>query len=132
MISLLNTVKNDLKYKDYEIRGDKITVLGIGKKSIKYSLNGAEPEFAFYDSFEGHLITRALIKSFDNEFWNKDVRSAIAAQKQYCKDNHDPLFAPADGFCHSCGKQIYANGYERRASNELITGCPHCHRSYCD
>ena len=137
MISLLNTVKNDLKYKDYEVRGDKITVLGIGKKSIKYALNDGEPEFAFYDSFEGHIITRALIKSFENEFWNEDVRFAIAAQEKYCKDSHDPLFAPEDGFCHSCGKQIYADihhsrGYQNRAPNELITGCPHCHRSYCD
>lgn len=132
MISLLNTFKNDLKYKNYEISGDKVTVLGIGKKSIKYSLNDEEPKFAFYDSFEGKIITRALIKSFENDFWNENVRSAIADQEKYCRDHNDPLFAPADGFCHSCGKQIYTNGYEQRASNELITGCPHCHRSYCD
>lgn len=132
MISLLLENKKELKYKNYEIRGSKITVLGIGKKSIKYKKNDGEEKFAFYDSFEGRLIARTLIKSFENEFWNEDVRFAIASQEKYCKDNHDPLFAPQDGFCHSCGKQIYVNGYEDRASNELITGCPHCHRSYCD
>lgn len=134
--------KNNLKYKDYEFRGSKATVLGIGKKSIKYSTDkDSEPKFAFYDSFEGHILSIAMIKSFDNPAWNEQVRSAIKAQEQYCKDNHDPLFAPQDGFCHSCSQQIYADiqtnygtdwGYADRADNELITGCPHCGRSYID
>lgn len=139
MIEILLDNKNDLKYKDYEVRGEKITVLGIGKKSIKYTTEAFdEPKFAFYDSFEGRMIARTLIKSFDNELWNENVRKAIAAQKQYCEENHDPHFAPEDGFCWSCGHQIYApaNGYQgrslERASTELITGCPHCSRSYCD
>lgn len=140
--SILLKNKNNLKYKDYEFRGGKATVLGIGKKSIKYSTDkDDEPQFAFYDSFEGHVLSKAMIKSFDNEAWNEQVRSAIEAQKQYCEDNHEPLFAPQDGFCHSCGQQIYADiptnwgndwGYADRADKELITGCPHCHRSYID
>ena len=140
--SILLENKSNLKYKDYEFRGSKATVLGIGNKSIKYSTDkDDEPQFAFYDSFEGHILSKAMIKSFDNPAWNEQVRSAIKAQEQYCKDNHDPLFAPQDGFCHSCGQQIYADiqtnwgtdwGYADRASNELITGCPHCHRSYID
>lgn len=142
IVQILLDNKNDLKYKDYEFRGSKATVLGIGKKSIKYSTdNDEEPKFAFYDSFEGHILSRAMIKSFENELWNEQVRSAIASQKQYCKDNNDPHFAPEDGFCYSCGQQIYADisnvfgtswGYADRASKELITGCPHCHRSYID
>lgn len=133
MKNLLLAKKQELKYKEYDIRGDSIKVLGIGKKSIKYSINDDEPKFAFYDSFEAKLIMRAMLKSFDNEFWNKDIRACIEAQKQYCRDNKAPHFAPEDGFCYSCGKQIYANGRNiEYASNELITGCPHCHRSYCD
>ena len=134
MINILLDNKNDLKYKDYEIRGDKITVLGIGKKSIKYTTEAFdEPKFAFYDSFEGKMIARALIKSFDNELWNEEIRACIETQKKYCKDNKAPHFAPEDGFCYNCGKQIYADGRSiEYASKNLITGCPHCHRSYCD
>jgi len=133
IVKILLQNKNDLKYEDYDFRGSKATVLGIGKKSIKYSTDeDSEPKFAFYDSLEGHILSQAMLKSFENEAWNEQVRSAIAAQKQYCEDNHDPLFAPDDGFCWSCGEQIYANGYENQAATTLITGCPHCHRSYID
>lgn len=132
MIQILLNNKEELKYKEYDIRNDKVTILGIGKKSIKYAINGGEPQFAFYDSFEGKIISRELIKTFDNELWNEDIRSAIAAQKQYCKENRAPHFAPNDGFCWSCGKQIYTRRNAEYASKELITGCPHCSRSYCD
>lgn len=49
-------------------------------------------------------------------------------------------FVPPDGICWSCGKQIYApikrpNGYISGItvdrSKNLVTGCPHCNRSYC-
>ena len=142
IVKILLQHKDSLKYKDYDFRGSKATVLGIGKKSIKYSTeNDNEPRFAYYNSLEGYILSRAMLKSFDNKAWNEQVRSAIAAQKKYCEDNHDPLFAPDDGFCTSCGQQIYADvpdswgtshGYARRADKELITGCPHCHRSYID
>lgn len=135
MIETILKNKTQLKYKTYLVRGEEIKVTGIGKKSIKYSSDKSEEDkFAFYDSFEGKLITQELIKSFDNEFWNEEVRDCISAQERYTKQNHDPRFAPEDGFCWSCGKQIYGGrGYDlHRASNELITGCPHCHRSYLD
>lgn len=124
--------KNSLKYHDYNVRGDKVTVLGIGKKAIKFTINDGEEQFAFYDSFEGKIISKEMIKSFDNELWNEDIRSCIEAQKQFCRENKAPHFAPEDGFCFSCGKQIYTRKNINSARNELITGCPHCHRSYCD
>lgn len=134
MKGILLANKQQLKYKTYDIRGDKIKVLGIGQKSIKYTINDGEDKFAFYDSFEGRLIGEAMIKSFDNELWNEDVRACIEAQEQYCRDNKVPHFAPEDGFCWSCGEQIYARRGRgiHYASTELVTGCPHCHRSYCD
>ena len=140
--------KKEIKYKDVEHKTfkyvrvndrnekqmvkDVYTITGIGKKAIKYQKNHGDDEFIFYDNRDFEYIAHIIIKSFDNELWNEDVRKAIAEQKQYCKEHHDPHFAPQDGFCWSCGKQIYVNGYEDRASSELITGCPHCHRSYCD
>jgi len=145
--------KNEIKYKDVEfesivwkhidgkneksIEKHTYTITGVGKKAVKYQKDHGEDQFIFYNDRDFDHIAQIIIKSFENEFWNENVRKAIADQKKYCQDNHDPLFAPEDGFCWSCGHQIYATvhgsyGYADRAANELITGCPHCHRSYCD
>jgi hypothetical protein len=70
-----------------------------------------------------------------------DVQASIKAQNEHCKTTGDPHFAPSDGKCYNCGNQIYkqidhGNGYlsgiplERASS--LVTGCPHCHYSYCE
>ena len=76
--------------------------------------------------------------------------SVLARQKQaeYCKTN-GPHFAPESGRCWKCHRNIYEPwtrmeknylGEERevttgvtveRATKSLVTGCPHCHRSYC-
>lgn len=82
-----------------------------------------------------------------------DVYKAIKAQKQYCEENGFPHFAPNDGICWNCNKNIYLPIEQKRilylkgkeieqiyttgitvekAGDELVTGCPHCHRSYCD
>lgn len=70
-----------------------------------------------------------------------DKNKSIEAQKKYCKEKRYPHFAPSGGHCWSCGRNIYEpkeNKYGttgitlEQASNQLVTGCPHCHRSYCD
>lgn len=90
-----------------------------------------------------------------------NTSKAITAQKKYCEEHGAPHFAPHDGICFVCNQNIYENlhGYSERmkggryqfihtnpdsekgrysgvsvekASQELITGCSHCHRSYCD
>lgn len=141
--------KNEIKYKDIEFesikyvhnngKNEKVTmkhtytITGIGKKAIKYQKDHGEDEFIFYDNRDIRHISEIIMKSFDNEYWNRTVRQAIAAQQQYCKEHKAPHFAPEDGFCYSCGKQIYVDGRDvEYASKNLITGCPHCHRSYCD
>ena len=66
---------------------------------------------------------------------NKSVSTIpikIMAQKEYCKETGAPHFAPASGMCWSCNRQIYNEIDVVRAANSLITGCPYCHRSYCD
>jgi len=48
------------------------------------------------------------------------------------------MYAPKSGLCWYCGKNIYF-GYEHNnssysvqaAGEQLITGCPYCHHSYC-
>lgn len=70
-----------------------------------------------------------------------DVEASKAAQKKLQQDKGYPDFAPASGFCWNCKRQIYQEidrgEYKsgitvEKASSELVTGCPHCHRTYCD
>lgn len=68
---------------------------------------------------------------------------AIKAQKDYCETNNVPHFAPPDGKCYHCNQDIYEpierglvikyiTGITVKGANGLITGCPHCHHSFCD
>lgn len=86
-----------------------------------------------------------------------DIPKAIKSQKEYCEEESFPHFAPNTGRCWKCNKNIYEqigwkieNGRKiqvelnspeqtyttgitvEKARNELVTGCPHCNRSYCD
>lgn len=77
-----------------------------------------------------------------------NVAKSIEAQEKYCKDNHLPHFAPHSGVCWACGQNIFdpleRHGYldrdkkwttgitTKEAGEKLITGCPHCSRTYCD
>ena len=70
-----------------------------------------------------------------------NVSEAIAAQKKLQQEKGYPDFAPRDGVCYRCRKNIYSEidhgDYQtgiwvEKAASELITGCPHCNRSYCD
>ena len=60
------------------------------------------------------------------------------AQKEYCNsgDIVTPNFAEfgtdEKGNCRYCHKNIWEHISLEKASNHLITGCPLCHRSYCD
>lgn len=60
------------------------------------------------------------------------VKEHCEAQQSFAKENKAFVFAPHDGICSSCCKQIYEIISLERAKKELITGCPHCHRSFCD
>lgn len=74
-----------------------------------------------------------------------NVAEAIDAQKAYCERTRAPHFAPRDGICWRCHQQIYAGKWVEtpygkyhsgisveKAGSSLVTGCPHCNRSYCD
>lgn len=56
--------------------------------------------------------------------------AAIARQRAVCEATGVPRFAPADGHCYSCRRQIYVEGM--RDGSRLVTGCPWCARSYCE
>ncbi len=57
-----------------------------------------------------------------------EIREAIEAQEELCASRGLPQFAPHDGICWSCFRQIY----EELDGESFVTGCPFCHRSYCD
>lgn len=72
-----------------------------------------------------------------------NTREAAAAQIAYCQEHGCPHFAPGhSGRCYRCGRDIYQRiewpgGYVtgisvEAAGSELVTGCPHCHYSFCD
>lgn len=70
-----------------------------------------------------------------------DVNKAAKAQKELQNSKRYPSFAPSDGVCFICKKNIYKQidhgkwktGISvEKAATSLITGCPHCHWSYCD
>ena len=80
------------------------------------------------------------------------VIKSIQAQKKFCEDKKLPHFAPNYGCCWRCNKNIYEPiEHDRKdwksgeiigkyttgitvekAGKELVIGCPHCNRSYCD
>lgn len=70
-----------------------------------------------------------------------DINKSIIAQQKYCEDNNLPHFAPDNGYCWFCNRNIYTKceyvGHNTgistmSAKNHLVTGCPHCNRSFCD
>lgn len=61
-----------------------------------------------------------------------DIQAKIDAQTKYCNEHKAPHFAPSDGVCWNCRKQIYSSISLEKADTELVTGCPYCFRSYCD
>jgi hypothetical protein len=67
-----------------------------------------------------------------------NVSASVQGQKKLSEDNNLPHFAPKSGVCWNCKKNIYEpdeRGFgitTERASTELVTGCPHCFRTYCD
>lgn len=79
-----------------------------------------------------------------------DIEKSAEHQEEYCKERQFPLFAPYQGRCFSCHNNIYKPIQKQRfylgtqkqfyisgittetASKTLITGCPHCGRSFCD
>ena len=72
-----------------------------------------------------------------------DKEKAIEGQKKLCEEKGYPHFAPKSGVCWHCGCNFYeeltreGEKYKtgisvEKARTELMTGCPHCHRSYCD
>lgn len=71
-----------------------------------------------------------------------DHVKAPKAQQAYCDKNEVPMFAPHNGLCCNCSRDIYlpTNGSHgavlgvtlEQAGNTLITSCPHCAYSFVE
>ncbi len=67
---------------------------------------------------------------------------AAKAQEAYCDQHEAPMFAPANGICYRCRRNIYlpSNGSHgavygitvEQAGSRLVTGCPHCNYSFVE
>lgn len=57
---------------------------------------------------------------------------AARAQEAYCDGQEAPMFAPRDGICPACGRNIYEALTVEQAGTRLITGCPLCHYSFLE
>ena len=94
-------------------------------------------------------------ENFKKEDFN--VEESIKGQNEYCRKNEYPYFAPRNGICWCCRRNIYKPIFYKNlgdifyrsrevetvedcdyitgittetAKNSLVTGCPHCHKSY--
>lgn len=56
------------------------------------------------------------------------IQECIKRQYDVCHKERVPHFAPANGICIRCKRQIY----QVVDGSKFITGCPLCHYSYCD
>ncbi len=78
-------------------------------------------------------MDKKLVIKKDNE-----IQECIELQRKLVNEKGYPHFAPSSGVCWKCNRNIYQNyQIEDRISNgetgqSLVTGCPHCNRSYCD
>lgn len=61
-----------------------------------------------------------------------NVQKAMELQKKFCLLHSVPQFAPDNGICYKCGKQIYEKITTEKAASQLITGCPHCNNTFID
>ena len=50
----------------------------------------------------------------------------LTKQSKYCEKKQIPMFAPLDGVCWNCHKSLIDS------DKEHITGCSHCHISFCE
>jgi len=70
---------------------------------------------------------------------DKELESRRQAQRKLCDEKPWPHFAPPSGVCGTCGRNIYQNyeihgvlSWGWQGDRGLVTGCPHCRRSFCD
>jgi len=54
----------------------------------------------------------------------------IKAQAELCELRGFAIFMPRDGYCYRGHDVVAVRGEDLRTA--VVTGCPVCHRSFCD
>lgn len=61
-----------------------------------------------------------------------ETQEKVKLQEELCKEIKAPFFAPHKDRAWCCGRNIWTAITKEQARTELITGCPHCNRTFCD
>lgn len=59
---------------------------------------------------------------------SEELKEKYKKYSEWCKENKLPNFVAEDGCCYFCKRPVFRDNDKM----EFITGCPHCHRSFCD
>lgn len=60
------------------------------------------------------------------------IEYKIKLQQKFTEKNGLPFFAPEDGVCFTCQRNIFQYMKEEEAGGRHITGCPYCHASFTE
>lgn len=121
----------DLKYLIEEII---INFKDKNEEDIKKMINDSKIySFNVYLLFSRIFELLPLINNILNKYYeNDEINIKLKSQRKMCDEHNIPHFAPDNGFCFNCNKQIYKQISLRKASEEHITHCPYCSRAYND
>lgn len=117
----------------------------VNSKGAKLTVTDESVDMKWVETYGADKV--AVVKKDEEPVETFDPAKACEAQAKYCSEKGYPHFAPRNGVCWKCNKQIYQSAKMKsfsgaeiekpgisveRASRELITGCPHCNWSYCE
>lgn len=92
---------------------------------VAYTTEGENPS----DDF------RTLERLLDAVDWSAEKITAeekFEKNKAWCREHNLPCFIPTSGKCFACRKPVFSDGNRGPKWDEFVTGCPHCHRTFCD
>lgn len=85
--------------------------------------------------------TSCLCPDYDRQLGktSQELDDCKERHRELCAQQGLPNFAPTRGICYRCHRNIYQpypikSGQisEGETGEEYITGCPHCHHSFCE
>lgn len=147
MLIKVKFLRNGQPYgRDYTYRSEISVEVGdhvelpSGGDGIVTAVNVPELEVAAYADKVKKIIGLAKEEPEAEPKETYNAEKAELAQIEYCKKKGLPHFVPMSGVCFRCHQNIYLPGTRRAtygisvesAGRHHITGCPHCHQTFCD
>lgn len=129
-------------YAAWRACGEYVLKNAIRRYSYLKSVPSLETLCQIIERHEGERYTRLaaeiarLNKTYGSWKYSPEQMRHIdevrAAQHAYLDAHGYPSFAPYDGICPCCHKNIWLKLTVEQAGSDIITSCPHCARSYDD